>query len=185
MKPRPSVTEVETHLRGREESISHHLEAIQDEVESTSLSIRDMLKLNPWKAVGGAAVAGLAVGFLFSGSSRLERAHTDLVEKYLEAIRTDVRHAVAQGREAAPAVEDAMQNRVPMVVYAGGESQKSGFIGSAFTLLMRILFGMAVREGLKRAVPDGAMSKMFSGDSHSGASGFAAREADPSPEPAA
>lgn len=138
--------DVEAQLNETAEAMSGRLDSIRDEVESTGVSIRNWVANNPLKSVGGMLAAGLAVGVLFGGgrSRRRRRRHQELVEEYLEALRAEVETAVDRGEEPGPALQKALRDRVPMIVY----SEEAGRSGGGWTRLLgdsaRIVFRTGV-----------------------------------------
>lgn len=119
MESSPNKADVESRLRQTAEAMSDRLSSIQDEVSSTGVSIRDWMVRNPEKSVGGMLVAGLAVGLLFGGSRSGRRPeHEELLDTYLNALREEAETAVEAGEEPGPALEKALRDRVPLVVYS-------------------------------------------------------------------
>jgi hypothetical protein len=136
MESKSSKADVESRLRQTAEAMSDRLASIQEEVSSTGVSIRDWIVRNPEKSVGGMLVAGLAVGLLFGGSrSTRRRRHEELIETYLDALREEVETAVDAGDEPGPALEKALRDRVPLVVYSRREGRAGGRSGWGGNLL--------------------------------------------------
>jgi hypothetical protein len=131
MESKSSKADVESRLRQTAEAMSDRMASIQEEVSSTGVSVRDWIVQNPVKSVGGMLVAGLATGLLFGGSkSRRRKRHAQLVDTYLDALREEVDTAVDDGEEPGPALEKALRDRVPLVVYsrnAGRNSRSRGW----------------------------------------------------------
>lgn len=124
MESTPNKADVESRLHQTAEAMSQRMASIQEEVSSTGVSIRDWIVRNPLKSVGGMLAAGLAVGTFFGGTrSRRRKAHAALIDTYLEALREEAETAVEDGEEPGPALEKALRDRVPLVVYNrhGGE----------------------------------------------------------------
>ncbi|MFB6248615.1 MAG: hypothetical protein ABEL97_08610 [Salinibacter sp.] len=128
MDSEPSKSDVESRLRDTAETMSDRMASIQDEVSSTGLSLRNWIVQNPLKSVGGMLATGLAVGLLFGGGREARRKrHAELVDRYLAALREEVEEAVGRGDEPGPALEKALRNRVPLVVYSSdGDRQRGG-----------------------------------------------------------
>ena len=125
MESKANKADVESRLHQTAEAMSDRLASIQDEVSSTGVSLRDWIVRNPVKSVGGMLATGLAVGLLFGGtSSRGRRDHAELVDAYLDALREEFNEAVDDGQEPGPAVESALRNRVPLVVFSGDEDRR-------------------------------------------------------------
>jgi len=141
-----SKADVKAELSGSSEAIQDRLDAIRDEITSTGSSLRRALQDHPLASVGGALMAGALIGWLVAGvgKQRLSRAHRRLLAQYVDALQDEVRTAVAEGAEVGAAVQEALRNRAPLIVYAddeGGGSwlgQTAGMIfNTASTLFLR------------------------------------------------
>jgi hypothetical protein len=118
MESKSKKADVESRLHQTAEAMSQRLASIQEEVSSTGGAIQKWIVQNPMKSVGGMLATGLAVGLLFGGGrSRRRKRHAELVDAYLDALRQEVNEAVDEGQEPGPAVEKAIRDRVPLVVY--------------------------------------------------------------------
>jgi len=148
--------DVEAQLNETAEAMSGRLASIQEEVESTGVSVRNWVANNPLKSVGGMLAAGLAVGVLFGGGrSRRRRRHQQLVEEYLEALRSEVETAVDRGEEPGPALQKALRDRVPMIVYSEDNGRSgggwTGLLGDSARIVFRTglsLFARDILEGI-------------------------------------
>lgn len=157
-----SKAEVEAELEGSSDAIQGRLDAIRDEIRSTGSSIRSTLSKHPLASIGGSLLAGALVGWLLAGvgKRRLSKAHRQLLSEYVEALRDEVREAVADGEEIGTAVQEALRNRAPLIVYAedqgsdGWLRQTAGLVfDTALTLFIRdalsgFLDGLGVEEAL-------------------------------------
>lgn len=139
--------DVEARLHGASEAIQHRLDAIQDEVATTGAALREYLRRHPLTGVGGSLLAGLLIGWLLSGRRRLNRTHRRLLRHYVDALRDEVRDAVAGGTEVGEAVQDALRHRAPLIVYSEDEASP-GFLRQAFDLGMSAAFPLVVRSML-------------------------------------
>lgn len=148
MESKANKADVESRLHETAEAMSERMASIQDEVSSTGVSIRDWIVRNPVKSVGGMLIMGLGLGLLFGGSrSRRRQNHAKLIDAYLDALRDEVTAAVDEGEEPGPAVEKALRDRVPLVVFTGDGrrgGERSGW-GGGF-----------LREGVKTLLSTGA-----------------------------
>lgn len=119
MDSKSNKADVESRLHQTAEAMSKRLASLQDEVSSTGASLQKWIVRNPLKSVGGMLAAGLAVGLLFGGSrqKRRRKEHAELIDTYLEALRDEVEEHVDQGQEPGPALDKALRDRVPLVVY--------------------------------------------------------------------
>ncbi len=143
--------EIEDQLQGRHDAIKARLDAIEGEVMTTGEAIREAVVRSPWVAVGGAVAAGVVVGLMFGGrrSKRAlkgRNAHHALVERYVETLVEDVRHAVSRGEDAGEAVEEALRDRTPLIVYSGREEGKSrGLIGQFVFMALQTALGFSMK----------------------------------------
>ena len=118
MESTPNKADVESRLHQTAEAMSQRMASIQEEVSSTGVSVRDWIVQNPLKSVGGMLAAGVAVGAFFGGTrSRRRKEHAALIDTYLDALREEAETAVEDGEEPGPALEKALRDRVPLVVY--------------------------------------------------------------------
>jgi ElaB/YqjD/DUF883 family membrane-anchored ribosome-binding protein len=150
----PKKADVEARLHETAEAMSGRLSSIQDEVESTGLSVRNWIANNPLKSVGGMLAAGLAVGLVFGGGrSRRRQRHRDLIENYLDAVRTEVETAVDRGEEPGAALQEALRDRVPMIVYSGEEERSgggwTGLLGDGARIVFRTGLSLMARDVLE------------------------------------
>ncbi|PSQ95787.1 MAG: hypothetical protein BRD55_09155 [Bacteroidetes bacterium SW_9_63_38] len=125
MDSKSTKEDVESRLHQTAEAMSERLASLQDEVSSTGGELRTWIVKNPLKSVGGMLAAGLAVGVLFGGGTakRHRKRHAQLIDTYLDALRQEVETAVDRGEEPGPALEKALRDRVPLVVYRGAEKK--------------------------------------------------------------
>lgn len=137
--------DVEARLHGTAEAIQARLDALQEEVSTIGDVLRDELRRRPLASVGGALLAGLLVGWLFGGRRRLSRTHRRLLKHYVDALRDEVRDAVAGGAEVGEAVQDALRHRAPLIVYSEDEASP-GFFRQALDLGMSAAFPLVVRS---------------------------------------
>ncbi len=159
--------DVEARLRETAEEMSERMETLQDEISTSGASIRDWMVENPWKSVGGMLAAGLAVGWLFGGGgrSRRRRAHEELVEGYIDAIRDEVSDSVAAGEEPGQALERALRDRVPMVIFSDDGRRESGFVrnflGEGIEIVLRTGLSLFARDALEAALADVNVEEML------------------------
>lgn len=151
-EPRPSKAQLEAQLQSKTEAISARMDALREEVEDTPSSLWDEMKKRPLVSLGGALAVGLLVGLWISGrrKRRVKRSHQALIEQYIDALRGEVRHAVAGGEDLDSAVRQALQQRVPLIVYTpnGEEAESSGWIRNLLSLVFNTSLGLLVREAL-------------------------------------
>lgn len=115
--------DIESRLQGASNSISDRLEALQEEVATTDASLKQWAREQPFLSVGGAVVAGCAVGWFLSGARRRRRrrVHDRLLDRYTQAISREVEEALDEGTEPGAAVQQALRDRVPLVVFSHTE----------------------------------------------------------------
>lgn len=154
MEPESKKADVESRLNQTAEAMSDRLASIQDEVTSTGGAVREWIVENPVKSVGGMLATGLAVGLLFGGSrSRLRKEHSELVDTYLDALREEAEAAVEEGDEPGPALEKALSDRVPLVVYSqeegpttGGSGEDSSFLRQGAEIIFSTGLSLLARQ---------------------------------------
>jgi len=165
MDSKSSKADVESRLHQTAEAMSDRLSSIQEEVSSTGVSLRTWIVQNPTKSVGGMLAAGLAVGLVFGGgrstrrrkehaqliATRRRKEHAQLIDTYLDALRQEVDQAVDRGEEPGPALEKALRDRVPLVVYDGEETGRArrsdgGLLREAGQILFSTGLSLLARE---------------------------------------
>jgi hypothetical protein len=145
---------VERRLQMKNKHIEGHLEALQEEVTTIAPSIGKAIFEHPLVSVGGALVAGLAVGLIFGGRKRakpdltLKGTHRVLVERYLDALIKETRYRVAKGAEAGEAVHAALADRVPLIVYEGDSEKRPGVLSQSFDMIVKTALGFGVKLAL-------------------------------------
>lgn len=149
--------DLQSRLHKTAEAMSDRLASLQGEVSSTGLSLQRWIVRNPLKSVGGMLVAGLAVGALFGGGNRSKRRkkHAELIDAYLKALRDEVEEAVDHGEEPGSAVDKALRDRVPLIVYSGRNETKRRDAGwSRFFLqeAVEILFSTGLSLLARRVI---------------------------------
>lgn len=170
MDSQSKKADVEAQLRQTAEAMSGRLSSIQEEVESTGVSVRNWVANNPLKSVGGMLAAGLAVGMIFGGGrSRRRQAHDALIDEYLQALRAEVENAVEEGDEAGAALEKALRDRVPMVVYPqDGESSSgrgwTGVLGDGARIVFRTGLSLLARDVLESMLADANLDELTDGE---------------------
>lgn len=124
MNSKSNKADVESRLHQTAEAMSERMASIQEEVSSTGVSIRKWIVRNPVKSVGGMLATGLAVGLLFGPrGARRRKRHAQLIDGYLAALRSEVEETIDRGEEPGPALEKALRDRVPLVVYRGQDGR--------------------------------------------------------------
>lgn len=161
--------DVEARLHETAEAMSDRFESLQDEVSTTRTSLRDWVVRNPWKSVGGMLAAGVAVGAVFGGGGSRRGEQSELLEQYIQALRTEVEEGIAGGDSPGQAVEKALQGRAPLVVYrgedAGGDGKKSGsLLGQGLRFASRLVFREVIREAVLSWLDDVDASDMIDED---------------------
>lgn len=146
--------ELEEQIHGKSESIARRLEAIQQEVGG--ISVKRMLRKNPWIGLAAITAGGLLVGLLFGGrrASRGSRSTTSeaLVDGYIASISDDVKRMTARGKDASHAVAEALRTRMPIVIYPTDEERdERGFVRRTASLVFKAAAGFAVKAALDYA----------------------------------
>jgi len=114
--------DVEERLRETADAMADRFDSLQDEVSTTGSSLRDWVVQNPLKSVGGMLAAGVAVGALVGGGRSRRPEHAELLDQYIDALRTEVEEAMATGDTPGEAVEKALRGRAPLGGLVRGQS---------------------------------------------------------------
>jgi len=145
--------DVEARLRETADAMADRFDSLQEEVSTTSSSLRDWVVQNPLKSVGGMLAAGVAVGALVGGSRSRRPEHAELLDQYIDALRTEVEEAMATGDTPGEAVEKALRGRAPLVVYRGdgadsSEASRSGgsVLGNSLGFVVRLVAREVIRD---------------------------------------
>lgn len=152
MDPDSTRADVEARLRETADAMADRFASLQDEVSTTGTSLRDWVVQNPLKSVGGMLAAGVAVGALFGGRRSRRPEHAELLDQYIDALRTEVEEAMATGDTPGEAVEKALRGRAPLVVYRDGETSstaaRSGgsFLGDSLGFVARLVAREVLRD---------------------------------------
>lgn len=145
--------DVEARLRETAEAMSDRFASLEEELSTSGTALRDWVARNPWKSVGGMLAAGLAVGALFGGGrSRRRPEHDELLDRYIDALRAEMDEAVAAGESPDQALEKALRDRVPLVVYRRSDDRdarsRGGFLGESIGFVLRTVFREVAREAI-------------------------------------
>ncbi len=168
-----SRAEVEAELHDRSDDINRRIDALEAEVSTAGTSIKEDLLGHPLVSLGGAALAGLAVGLLLGGwrrrrrKRRYARSHRALIDTYLDAVSREVRRAIGRGRTPEQAVREALRDRTPLIIQRTYEEDEQGAFREGFDLFIKTIFSWFVRSAV-----DTAAAKYVSG----GESAFATTE---------
>lgn len=148
----PSKSDLEARLHQTADTMSNRMDALREEVTTTGLSIRDWVAQHPLESVGGMLAAGLAVGLLFGGRSRRKRraTHQDLIDQYVDALSDEVKQAVKRGEDAPAALDKALRDRVPLVVYTAAPEPSAS--GGAIRSTLGGVLGTVLQTGLTLAL---------------------------------
>lgn len=148
--------ELEAELRSTSTVIEQRIGALEQELSTAPAaaqeSFTDAILRSPLVIVGGALAAGLVVGLVFGGRSKkkqLGATHQRLVNAYVDALVEDVRYAVTKGVDPDAAVRDAVQDRVPLIIYdEGGPADSRGFLRTFGDLVFKTATGFAIKIAL-------------------------------------
>jgi len=156
MPKEPSKAELEARLQSVTEAMNDRFDSLQGEISSTQDLVRDTLAKNPMLSVGGAVVAGLAVGWLFGGSKRrrTQQRHRRLTSAYIDAVRDEVREAIGKGEDVEEAVQGVLKERVPLVVYddRAGSGQSAGFMREVVEMIARTAITLLARDVIENVI---------------------------------
>lgn len=143
--------DVRAQLDNRKETIQLRIDALEGEVSTTGDAVRDAVLGHPLVIAGAAVAAGLLVGFLFKGSRRGKGpdAHRALVDAYIDAVANDAHRYARRGRTTDDAVREALQDRVPLVVYeASAHGERSSLLARLLNLTLSTAVGFGVKAGI-------------------------------------
>lgn len=148
--------DVEARLRETAEAMSDRLGSLEEEVSASSTSLREWVVQNPWKSVGGMLVAGVAVGALFGGRGSRRRPDPDgrrdeLLDQYIDALRAEVDAAIAAGEPPGEALEAALRDRLPLVVFTEKEEDSGssrGLLSLGIGFVLRTIFREVARDAI-------------------------------------
>lgn len=156
MESKSNKQDVESRLHKTAEAMSDRLASLQDEVSSTGVSVQRWIVRNPVKSVGGMLAAGLAVGLFFGGGRRSSRRkkHAELIDTYLRALRDEVEEAVDRGEEPGPALDKALRDRVPLVVYSREDERRASswtrhFLRESVEILFTTALSLVARQSIE------------------------------------
>lgn len=154
MPNEPTKAELEASLQSVTEKMNQRFDSLQGELTSTQDTARDALAKNPLLSIGGAVVAGLAVGWLFGGSRRrrLKKRHRQLTGAYLDAVRDEVRAAIGEGEDVESAVRGVLKERVPLVVYENRSKGGSGFVQEMLEMVARTAVSLLARDVIENVI---------------------------------
>ena len=146
-----SRTALEDELNEASDHIERHLQALQEEFSTLGSSIGSALLNHPVVSVGGALLAGLAVGLIFGKKKQPadpfqgQAAHRALVERYVDTLVEETRHQVQRGADVEAAVRAVLQERVPVIVLEAEEPPaRSGLFRQAGHILFRSVLGLGM-----------------------------------------
>jgi len=131
--------------------MSDRFDSLQEEVSTTDTSIQEWVARNPLKSAGGMLAAGLAVGALFGGRGSRGPERSELLDQYIQALRTEVEDAIATGDTPGEALETALQGHAPLVVWdgEGGTAQSASdgsLLGRGISFFTRLLTREVLRD---------------------------------------
>lgn len=137
------------------ERIDRRLAAMQSNAGEAVERVTSVARSKPLAIAGGAAVGGLLLAMLWRrrrrrrALRRSDAAHRRLVEQYVGTLVDQVRYSVAGGKNVDTAVREALEDRVPLIVY--GEKVEDGSRGAIrefLDLALKTALGFAIRNAL-------------------------------------
>lgn len=166
MSSESSREKVEAQLRETADAMSDRFSSLEDEISSSSTELRDWIVQNPWKSIGGMLVTGVAVGALFGGQQSRRSRHADLLNQYTEALRAEVDEAVASGKSPGEALEEALRNQAPLVVYEQSQEGESdrGLFRQAIGFMLHTAFREAIRKFARSFLENSAAEEILRED---------------------
>ncbi len=173
------LDEVSRRLQAKTQQIESGLSALQEEVVTLGPALRRAIFDHPLVSVGGALVAGLAVGLLFGGRKRvkngldLSSSHRALLDRYLDALVDEARHRVGRGQEMGEAVRDALAERAPLIIYDAGPATEEGSVTRRFfDLVLKSAIGFGIKFGLDYVGRSVDLAELFEDDPVEAAEGL-------------
>lgn len=163
MDAHPSKSDLESRLRQTSDAMTDRLDALRDEVSTTGSAVREWIVDHPMASVGGMLATGLAVGLLFGGGSKRRRrnTHQALIDQYVDALSDEVQTAVKKGTDPEKALEKALHDRVPLVVYTAARANPSrtsgairSFLGDVMHVLTQTAITLVAREAMETILAD-------------------------------
>ncbi len=145
-----SLEEAANRLRQKEEEISRHLDALQEDVRQTKQDVVGYVKENPWLGLAGSTFAGILVGLLLGKIGKSPRAEKRL-EQYVDQLITASRQSGATEEELAQILERAARGTATSVVYASPERKSKGLGSQVLGLLADIGMGL-LKKSLLQAI---------------------------------
>lgn len=84
---------------------------------------------------------------------RRQRTHDRLLDRYSQALTREVEAALADGTEPSEAVQDALRNRVPLVVFTANDSPRTsssqrGILRETVGAILTTLVAEIIRGGV-------------------------------------
>ena len=172
MADTPRKSDVEQQLRQTADAMSSRLSSLRDEVSTTGTSLRDWMRDNPLQSVGGMLAVGLAVGLAFGGSKRRRRRrHQKLIDQYVDALSDEMEAARDRGEEPSQALEKALRDRVPLVIYTSESdppAQSAGFLrnmlGESVEIVLRTALSLVARDAIDSVLGNANVEEMMGED---------------------
>lgn len=161
--------ELEAELQSTSTVIEQRLGVLEQELstapDAAQKAFTDAMLRSPLVVVGGALAAGLLVGLIFGGRrsrNSLGATHQRLVNEYVDALVEDVRYAVTKGTDPDAAVRDAVQDRVPLIIYdTGTRTETSGFLRTFFDLALKTATGFGIKVALDAAAARAGLDELI------------------------
>lgn len=150
-------SDLDSEFRSRAEELEAQINSLNEDLSAAERSIGDVVRANPLLVLGGTLVAGLLVGLLLGGRRRrhaLSRAGNEyrtFIDAYIDAVVDDAKHAVISGEETGEAIRQALQDRVPLIVYSRDNAVRApGLFRQLLELSVTTGVGFGVRSALER-----------------------------------
>jgi hypothetical protein len=150
MAEQVSRQELELLLEEKTAHIKNRIDALQAEVTSVGQLLHRTAEERPLVLLGGAIAAGLLAGLLFGGRRkkrdpfRSGTAQRELIDRYVDALTDHARAAVSAGSDVGEAVETALADRVPLILYrAPSEGRGRGVLSSILDIVLTTATSLA------------------------------------------
>lgn len=138
-----SRQELEFLLEEKKVHIKSRIDALQAEVTTVGQVLRQTADERPLVLLGGAIAAGLLGGLLFGGRRKKRNlfksgsAQRELIDRYIQALSEHTQAAVSAGGDVGEAVEAALADRVPLILYRPPDERRGqGVLANIWDVLL-------------------------------------------------
>lgn len=138
---------VASRLKQKEEQINRRIEALQGEMTSTRVDVKNYLKDNPWIGVAGSVCAGIVVG-LIAGKKSKKTRQKELLDTYISRLTEAAQETGVSEREVGALLREALHETVSPAAYSEPKSKSSGLSGKLMSMALEMAMGFAKKSFL-------------------------------------